>query len=197
MISRASTKAIAEAYNTCFSSYSRGSFNSTVFELHVNALYDFLYVNNFEAWFLNLAKGKYPHHKRQLLEFVLRLHTGESLVTATDGWSWKQRQSFGQRLLADLARALIAERRTNAEFAKYQPRHASVVDGMQRQLELDGYVYREGIILVPEESVLDEEEEEAFSSNCSPNSACSNERSSTTTCACLASTIAMGSGTIP
>ena len=111
MISRASTKAIAQAYNTCFSSYSRSSYGNQVFELHVNALYDFLYVNNFEAWFLNAAKGKYPHHQRQLLEFVLRIHTGESLVPATGDWSWKQRQALGQRLLADLARALITERR--------------------------------------------------------------------------------------
>jgi len=34
---------------TCFSSYSRGQYNNTVFDLHVNALYDFLYVNNLEA----------------------------------------------------------------------------------------------------------------------------------------------------
>jgi len=27
----------------------RGQYNNTVFELHVNALYDFLYVNNLEA----------------------------------------------------------------------------------------------------------------------------------------------------
>ena len=40
---------LAQAYNTCFSSYSRGQYNNTVFDLHVNALYDFLYVNNLEA----------------------------------------------------------------------------------------------------------------------------------------------------
>ncbi len=160
MISRASAKAISDAYNKCFSSYSRGSYNRAQFELHVNDLYDFLYVNNFEAWFLNAAKGKYPHHQRQLLEFVLRIHTGESLVPATSEWSWKQRQALGQRLLADLARALIAERRNNAQFATSEPRRADLVDAMQRQLELDGYIYRDGVLLVPEESVLDEEEEE-------------------------------------
>jgi len=160
MISRASAKAIAEAYHERFTSHSRSSRGGSIFELHVDALYDFLYVNNFDAWFLNGAKGKYPHHQRQLLEFLLRVHTGESLINATAEWSWKQRQALGQRLLSDLAKAIIASRMNDPNFETYGSKKKDTVDAMRRLLELDGYIYKEGVLLVPEESVVDEQEEQ-------------------------------------
>ena len=128
--------------------------------LRVDALYDFLYVNSFDAWFLNAAKGKSPHHRRQLLEFVQRLHTGESLISATPEWSWKQRQVLGQRLLGDLASALVSARLNDGDFETHGSSIREAVDQMRRRLELDGYVYKDGILLIPEETVLDEEEEQ-------------------------------------
>ena len=160
MISRASAKAIAEAYHQTFTSLYRDLEGFEAFKLHVDALYDFLYVNNFAAWFLNAAQGEYPHHRRQLLEFVQRVHTGESLVSETPEWSWKQRQALGQRLLGDLACSLISARLNDSNVEIYGPNQRDAVDQMRRLLELDGYVYKDGVLLIPEETVLDEEEEQ-------------------------------------
>lgn len=159
MISRASAKAIADAYHSSFTSWSHpyGSRRSSAqFKFHGDELYDFLYVNNFDAWFLNAAKGTYPHHERQLREFIQKLHTGESV--AANDWSWKQRQSLGQRVLADLAAALIGQSLKNPP--PNDRKEGTAIDAMQRALELDGYVYRNGVLLIPEETVLDEQEEE-------------------------------------
>ena len=160
MISRTSAKAIAEAYHQKFKGKRPGLRGRSIFVLHVDALYDFLYVNNFDAWFLNAAKGKGPHHSRQLLEFVQRLHTGQSLMGRTPEWSWKQRQALGQRLLGDLACALISARLNDSNSGTYGSGERDAVDQMRRRLELDGYVYKDGVLLIPEETVLDEEEEQ-------------------------------------
>lgn len=159
MISRASTQKIADAYHQKFTGHRRGSHGNSVFELYSDSLYDFLYVNNFDAWFLNAVK-RLASGRRELIEFILRLHTGESVAAATVKWTSKQRQALGQRLLGDLARSIIAARLTDHQFDVYSNRNREAVDAMRAQLELDGYIYRDGVLLVPEETVLDEQEEQ-------------------------------------
>ena len=156
MISRTSTKEIAEAYHRKFTGHRRGSHGNSVVELHDDWLYDFLYVNNSDAWFLNAMK-RLTSRRRELIEFILRLHTGESVAPATSKWSSRQRQALGQRLLGDLARATIAARLADPAFDAYGTHNREAVDAMRAQLELDGYIYRDGVLLVSEETVLDEQ----------------------------------------
>ena len=102
MISRESAKAIADAYHAKFTGTYRRSFNARSYhEFKYNSalLYDFLYVSEFDGWLLNSVKAIPSHASRRLLEFVMKFHTGESLVVATPEWSWEARKALGQRFL--------------------------------------------------------------------------------------------------
>jgi len=158
MISRTSAKAIADAYHSRYTFTPRHS-SSSSFKYYRDTLYDFLYVNGFEAWLLNAFKAVSSTHPRALREFIMRIHTGESLSPATPNWSWPQRLTFGQRILVDLAQSLIRERHTDPKFETYGDDDKQAVDAMQRALELDGYIFRDGILWIPEASVIQEGEE--------------------------------------
>jgi hypothetical protein len=79
----------------------------------------------------------------------MRLHTGETVAQATQEWSWEERAKLGQEYLRNLAEDLLATR-------KHDQKH---IEAMLRQLELDGYLLRNGKLLIPESQVMDVEEE--------------------------------------
>jgi hypothetical protein len=161
MISRQSAKAIADAYRAKYVFVSV-NYRQQSKEVHywADLLYDFLYLNNFADWFTMKVRGLYHGSKERVLqEYIMRLHTGGSLVDATPEWTPQQRSDLGQRLLRDLAEALIRARHTDPAFETHHTNEREAVDAMQRTLELDGYVYRDGTLYVPEESVVDEREE--------------------------------------
>ncbi len=155
MISRKSSKAIADAYNACYTytGYKTG------YTYYKDSLYDFLYIKEFDAWLLNAFKAISKYDHRGLSEFIMRIHTGESLATATQGWSWQQRQALGQRILKDLAECLIRRRHTDPQF-ETNSTHREAVDQMQQALELDGFIYRDCALWIPEETVIEEAEEQ-------------------------------------
>jgi len=155
MISRKSSKAIADAYHTRFTYSGRSGFT-----YHEDSLYDFLYVNEFDAWLLNSFKAIRISDSRGLREFIMRIHTGESLVTATKEWNWQQRQTLGQRILKDLAECLIRLRHADPNFETYGTDDKEAVDQMQKSLELDGFIFRESVLWIPEETVIEEAEEQ-------------------------------------
>lgn len=86
---------------------------------------------------------------RSLREFIMRLHTGETLTDATPSWEWEERTKLGQEYLRNLAEDFLSG-------ASHDEKH---VLALLRQLELDGYIFREGRLQVPEAQVLDVEEE--------------------------------------
>lgn len=102
MISRKTTLKIAEAYVTKFSG---GGGQYPIAKVSGLKLYDFLYANDFSSWVCNAARAqRYP---RNHTDWVLRLHTGESLTNATQDWSWEQRQALGQQYLHGIAEAFL------------------------------------------------------------------------------------------
>jgi hypothetical protein len=168
MISRKSAMAIADAYTQKFSSSSipgvRGELVSH------DSFYDFLYEREYEAWFCNMVKTIYG--RRNLKEWILGIHTGESLATATPNWSWDKRKKLGQVYLKNLAQDFmvwfhreVEEHRTSAtlltgfrnvgssEFYK------NIYNEMVRRLEIDGYVFRDNELYQSEVEILDVEEE--------------------------------------
>jgi hypothetical protein len=74
-----------------------------------DALYDFLYENDYDGWLCNRAKDtrSIGSGKRAVQEWVMRLHTGESVVNGTQGWSWEKRQTLGQKFLHDLTQGIL------------------------------------------------------------------------------------------
>lgn len=156
MISRVSTKSIADAYFSHFT-YMERDRSRAGRHLSVNKeyLYDFLFENNSKAWFLNAIKEIPSYPTRSFKEFILRIHTGESIAKATPNMNWDQRQAYGQEILKFLAQSLLGMRNLDLDVSDRE-----TIDLMQRTLELDGYVYRNNILWVPEDTVIEEAEEQ-------------------------------------
>lgn len=162
MISRKSTKTIADSYCSCFA-YTRKSsiYSRPSSEVYIDRLYDFLYTNEFQPWLLNEIKHLSKSSPRSLEEFIMRIHTGESLVKATQQWDWKQRVELGQQVLKDLAECLIRDRFSEPESKVFSlEERKQAVDHMQLSLEIDGYIFRNNFLGIPEESIIDETEEQ-------------------------------------
>ena len=157
MISRQATVAISNSYVDRFSSAFTNSFGDTREEVHCNRLYDFLYESEYEAWFCNLAQKHY--RVRDLKDFFLKIHTGESISSATQGWLWNDRQKLGQRLLRDLAEDMLIWYETVRSTEWLWKQYAQKAGELTRRLELDGYIFREGKLLLQQSDVLDVEKE--------------------------------------
>lgn len=170
MISRRTALVLAEAYAKAFSTSYRhrvGSLPSkTQYKVEVDKLYDFLFSCDYSAWFCNKAKTTYHYSDnrsnatRKLKEFLMKLHTGETQAEATLKWAQQQREKLGQEYLQNLAGDIL--NKWHKDW-KSQPDSRPQIDEEIRQLlahlELDGYVYRDLQLLIPESSVLDVAEE--------------------------------------
>jgi hypothetical protein len=125
--------------------------------MRVDPLYDFLFECEYPAWFCNAARdaaNQCTRATRPFKDFILKIHTGESLYPSTQGWTWPQREKLAQELLRHLAE----------DLAKWWRgvRHTDVRDDLKellRSLELDGYAFRGDALLAPEEDVLDAKEQ--------------------------------------
>ncbi len=160
MISRLASVAIAHSYINRFSSVSHYRGRTTSEEVHDDELYDFLYESEYEAWFCNLAKNL--DTIRSMKEFFLQIHTGESISTATNDWSWVNRQKLGQRLLCDLAEDMLIWYETIRPNDWEWKQQAEDAEELTRRLELDGYIFREGKLLLQQSDVLDVDQERSI-----------------------------------
>lgn len=160
MISRKSSSLLALVYNTIFSYRSRSG-GVTTHVLKKECLYDFLYDENYEAWFLNEINGFRKYGRpRELREFIMRLHTGESLASGLlPRWTLEEREELGQRYLKNLSEDIM---KAFEEPIEPGPVARSAVRQLKSQLELDGYVYSEGILYPTESSVINEIEEQSY-----------------------------------
>jgi hypothetical protein len=163
MISRPTSLAIASAYTDRFTYHSRSSNGGTTEKVYRDKIYDFLYEQEYEAWFCNLATK--PFRIRDLKEWFMKIHTGESFSGATKDWSWEQRQKLGQRYLRDLASDHLRWFDGIKSDTFYGKRHEEGASFLQRRLELDGYLYRDGRLLQQHEDVLDVEQEQGILQN--------------------------------
>jgi hypothetical protein len=152
MLSRRSTRAIADAYQEIFTSstYSGRHESRTA---NPQELYDFVYERDYEPWFCNLA-GR-VHGARGVLDFIIKIHTGESIASATPDWSWDKRRGEGQNLLRRLAEDMLKELTTEARSASI---FAKDVEKLARPLELDGYIFKGRRLQREETDVFDVEE---------------------------------------
>ena len=160
MISRKSALALAQVYVRMFRKPFRlGRTSSNGYTVDSDRLYDFLFAREYDAWFCNLVrKARQATGTRKLQDFLMTLHTGESISATTPTWNWEERQKLGQRYLRDLAEDAIAY--AQAELEEYRKKDlGEVMQSLLRQLELDGYRVIDTKLLMPEEGVMDVEEE--------------------------------------
>lgn len=159
MTSRRTAKAIAEAFEERFTHrrHISGRYSSrSRFQTFVSSdeLYDFLFVNDYSAWFCNLAKTLSGAGRRSVLEMIMRLHTGETMVKSTPDWTWEKRGLLGERYLKDLAEDIVQlwEKETEPQM---KDRYKNEIELVVKCLELDGFIFRNGQLLSPEAEVLD------------------------------------------
>ena len=161
MIGRKAALKLSEVYHYVFSSYRHVS-DRTGYHLNDDRLHDFLYERDYEAWFLNLVDALPTYNPRSLREFMMKLHTGESIVKATPEHTWEGRATLGQQLLRKLAQDIIVWH-SDKEIGVYEKKTADVtLPQLVKLLELDGYVYRSGKLYLSESNVMDEEQEQGL-----------------------------------
>jgi len=149
MIGRRTTLLIADLFAEAFET-SHEYFHKVYYTISSADVYDFLYQNDHPAWFCNAARDAAASDAfttRTFKDFILKIHTGESLEPATPNWTWPQRERLGQELLRRLAEDLAkrSKGRVDPKFLQ--------------SLEFDGYIFRGDDLLAPEEDVLDAEEQ--------------------------------------
>ena len=161
MISRKTAMVIGTVYEFRFTHYA--TINTRTgqkgYRVRRDALYDFLYEYNYDAWLCNQAKSvqSVGSGKRAAQEWVMKLHTGETTYAATPNWAWEQREKLGQQLLQSFAEDILNDwdsykPSTYPDKRKtYQQLHSNLL----KHLELDGYEYKDGRLLAPEYDVLD------------------------------------------
>jgi hypothetical protein len=160
MISRATSLVIANAYTERFTHVSRARDGYRTEKVYRDSVYDFLYENEYEAWFCNLARASI--YIRDFKDFWLKIHTGESISEAIKNWSRQQREKLGQRLLRELARDHLRWFKQQDASAFWMKNNVKVSEDLIRRLELDGYLYREGEFLQPQSDILNVEEEKGI-----------------------------------
>lgn len=163
MISRRSVIALSDVFSRHFTKYESNTRRRTADSV---AVYDFLYRHEYDAWFCDAARSRTSTAPRTLKDFILKVHTGESLFEATPEWSWQQREKLGQELVRSLSEDVLNEA---AKDTRPRARHltttlAHIVDDerLRENLELDGYVYKGERLLIPESDVLDVQQEEGI-----------------------------------
>jgi hypothetical protein len=159
MIKRKTTKVLAELYEDKFTRRQSGGYYTAADppEILKNEFYDFLYENDYPAWFCNQVKQFPFARKRCIKDWIMRLHTGETVLQATPDWTWEQREKLGQRYLRDLAENLLNFYEQHGFISDFYKKYN---EKLQKSLELDGYIYRNSILLTPESDILDVNEEE-------------------------------------
>lgn len=156
MISRRTAMAVANAYTSKFSYRSRSSYSGSKEEVYRDSFYDYLYEREYEAWFCNMVKKIFGI--RSLKEWLLKIHTGESLSSATPNWPWDKRAALGQVYLKSMARDFVVWYRDQTDrwtVDGYKNAYEEIV----RRMEIDGYLFRDGEFRQAEVEVLDVEAE--------------------------------------
>jgi hypothetical protein len=152
MISRRTTKHIADLYISVFRRHYDNGHGNRGYGIDWADIYEYLFVNDYPAWFHMIAKvASSPTDVRGFSEFILQLHTGETLVLIKGELSQSERNELGQALLLKLARDILNHDERNPDTQRLQ-------DALLRSLELDGYKHKDSQLIDSESGVLDTEE---------------------------------------
>ena len=166
MISRKTTLTLSELYSSIFYTKrkGRGDYNRTLIKItDTYRLYDFLFNEGYDAMFCSIARQDLSgfNSVRPLKDFILGLHTGDSLNYLGDSTRMEQRNILGQKYLLDLTEDIL-----NYCYSELPPEEFKNIDELLKklvyQLELDGYAYSNSKIFIPEEDILNVEEERSY-----------------------------------
>ncbi len=151
MISRITAIAIAEFYEKKYTTKDTTGFYYDRIVIDKGNFYDFLYKADYEEWFLNSIKDLYG--ERAIQEWVMRLHTGETISDAYPNYPESEKQLLGIKYLEKLAEDALVEISTfnSTEKTIYNKQ----INSLKRTLELDGYIFQNGKLQKPESDAID------------------------------------------
>ena len=163
MISRKTALLIGEGYKLQFS-YLQFYRGNKYYKSKTDELYLFLFEREYDAWFCNLAR-KHTSTQSLMGEFIARLHTGESISSATTKWSEESRRKRSQQLLIKMAVDYLNAWNTTwlLEKSNYGGEDQKLhYPKLISSLEIDGYLYRDSKLLFSERDVFDVQEEQGI-----------------------------------
>jgi hypothetical protein len=125
-------------------------------------LYDFLYENDHEVWFLDLYKRQVKNEV-DLKSLILNLHTGMAYTSRSQ--TLKDKQELGQQVIKHLAISIL--KMLDSDFMSWTTADKKSDNDMLAQdlinrLELDGYKYKDGKLFPLESTVIPEEQEQSY-----------------------------------
>jgi hypothetical protein len=165
MISRKSTKILAELYKEIFSGtyQTRSEYGRETiwaYELYRDLLQDYFFERDYPSWFLFIIKHTNVFEERAIIELIQGLHTGSFIINYNFGLDSERINSViieGKELLpklsVDILNYVFPER-----FEKYSDSKKEMVNNFVNQLELDGYKYHNRELFQYEKNIFDEEE---------------------------------------
>jgi hypothetical protein len=165
-ISRKSTNYLAQAYLGLY--YERESYykkvdyryeSKTRFKLSLRRLEVFLYDREYDTWLLQKVRTLNEYDTGALLDLIRGFHTGESIITSLPERDWAVAREYGQTVIKKLAEDVITHFQSDVR-RNFEDTTCDAVDGLIRQLELDGYVYSSGKLYKSTQEPVDYEEEQ-------------------------------------
>ncbi|HKP55060.1 MAG TPA: hypothetical protein VJ183_20695 [Chloroflexia bacterium] len=125
--------------------------------MYSHKLRKFLFEHNYPEWFSDELTG--AHSTQDAENFIMQLHTGKSVTEPSNYYPVPDEtlQRQGQEILLKLAQDLLKYWKEGLD-GKGLMKVGPAVSALQSGLELDGYLFRNGQLLAPEEEVLDTEE---------------------------------------
>jgi len=162
MIGRKTTKRLAEFAVQMFS---RPTGQGRTYIPH-GSVYDFAFEHDFDKHFCNAAEDRAAGSPdgRGLSEFIMQIHTGESVKRMRPKEPPVALEAEGQGYLRHLAEALLLT--SEGSLSNTEAMHLVVALNLPdrrmalvRALELDGYVFRDGKLLHTESSIVDIEQQ--------------------------------------
>jgi hypothetical protein len=125
-------------------------------------LYDFLYENDHEGWFLDLYK-RHVRNEVDLKDLILNFHTGMAYTSKSQ--DLKAKQEVGQHVIKHLAISIL--KMLESDFMDWttlvkQSDSDVLAQSLINRLELDGYKYDDGKLFSLESTVIPEEQEQSY-----------------------------------
>jgi hypothetical protein len=156
MISRRSTLRIEHPYEVLFTEWAEW-ISASFFDFQ--KLWEYLYEEEVEGWFLEQIKS--IEHARQFRDVVLGLHTDTTLNAKS--LHPEVRQKIAQKILRQLADAVLKFCGPDLDSPIVKETDELILTrGLVRQLEIDGYVYRNNRLYQAESAVIPEEAEQSY-----------------------------------
>lgn len=160
MISRKAIRLLSEIYHEKFTMRKQDHWGYSVTEFFSTAMYDYMFDRDYPAWLCNKIRA-IPSSDRCVKDFIMRMGTGEIIAGAySNKLPLEKAEKIGQSYIRQLAEDIFQYEEGLSPSDTWSRNELKEIPKLKRQLELDGYLYKEGVLLISDDDVIDTEYEE-------------------------------------